>query len=118
MCSSFRKWGLLVVGGYWLTASATANAAATNFDGTPVPGCSFSGTTYTCATSPSSSSDAVTLAASITVNMINYVNIYASTAALGANSVINGGLISNSTVAFGSSRQRPIHLGAGTQCHR
>ena len=99
------KWGLMGVACYLLLPSPTANAVAVAFGGGPIAGCSLSGFTYTCETSPTTSVDAVAIGVNYIVTVTGTGNsddnLHAFTAALGVDSVVNANLISASTVALG-----------------
>jgi MSHA biogenesis protein MshQ len=108
------KWTVLGVALCMLMTSATANATAIAFGGGVIAGCTLSGTTYTCASSPSTFKDAIAVGANYIVTITGSGDIHAFTAALGVNGVINGNLISASTVALGVGAYVTGNLTAGT----
>jgi len=97
-----------------LMASATAQATAIAFGGAVISGCTLSGLTYTCASSPSTFTDAIAVGANYIVTITGSGDLHAFTAALGVNGVVNGNLISASTVALGVGAYVTGDLTAGT----
>ena len=83
-----------------LLAAVTANAAAVNFNGGPVSGCSLSGTTYTCAASPTSNADDIVLADGYVVTLPANLELLANSAVFVGASSVTGNLKVKTTVAM------------------
>ena len=98
------KWRIVCVACCLLLPTTPVKAAAVAFGGGAVAGCSLSDFTYTCESSPSTSVDAISIAVNYIVTITGTGNdddnLYAFTAALGVNSVVNANLIVASTAAL------------------
>jgi hypothetical protein len=104
-----------VLAGSFSVFSGVATAAPVYFNGSPVLGCSNPvDNTYVCRVSSSTSLDDIAIAESYTVTMPRGVNIAAASVVLGANSVLNADLLSDSTVALGAGAHMNGSLQAGT----
>jgi cytoskeletal protein CcmA (bactofilin family) len=90
------------------------SAAAVNFNGSSVPGCSISGSTYTCAQSPSTSRVDISITDNYTITIGDGSGIIvANEVILGVGSTINGTLYATSTVALGANSSMAGDLTAG-----
>ena len=98
-----------------IMASTTVNAAAVAFGGVVVAGCTLSGLTYTCASSPTTNVDIVSLGVNYIVSIDGGSgDIYADTATLGVGAVIHGNLIATTTITLGVDSYVTGNATAGT----
>lgn len=95
---------------FLLLLSLSVKANSFIFDGTAVTGCSNSGTSYICASSPSTLSDTVTMAAGYTITG----SITASTLTMAANTYISGNVNANTTVTVATYGSISGNVTAGT----
>lgn len=94
-----------------LLAAPFAEAATVIFDGAGVSGCTLSGMTYTCASSPTTSADDLNIAGGYVVNISGDCN--ANSVIAGASSGLNFNLKVADSVALGSGTYLNGTLSAG-----
>lgn len=93
-----------------LLVNVSAKADSFTFDGSAVAGCSNSGTSYICDSSPSTMSDTVTIAAGYTITG----SITASTLTMAANTTISGSVTTATTITMATYGVISGNVSAGT----
>lgn len=120
----WKRWGISLI---LLLAGATANAAAFNFNGSAVDGCSLNAKTYTCASSPSTKADTIQINSKYTVigNLVGASAVFSSdarltgslnvvgTVTMAASASVSGDLYAGETVTMAASASVGGNVTAG-----
>lgn len=120
----WKRWGISLI---LLLAGATANAAAFNFNGSAVDGCSLNAKTYTCASSPSTKADTIQINSKYTVigNLVGASAVFSSdarltgnlnvvgTVTMAASASVSGDLYAGETVAMAANASVGGNVTAG-----